>query len=212
MVALPTDTFYCLAACAVMEGAVRRVFEIKGRSAATPVPLLIAEPSDAFKYAVGLSEPMQRALTALSERFWPGALSIVLKRSPVIPALVSAGGDTVALRMPDAPIVREVVRMLGAPVTGTSANLSGRPPATTAGEVREAFGNTVDVVAEGGPTPGGPPSTVLDLTGPTPHILRLGAISQAEIADCLADPGGQPSPKPHERGPLHDGERALKHD
>ena len=184
--ALPTDTFYCLAACAIIEGAVRRVFGIKGRPATTPVPLLIAEPGDVMKYAVDLSEPRQRAVMALGERFWPGPLSLVLRRSAGIPAIVSAGGDTVALRVPDSPLIRAIARRLGAPLTGTSANLSGGPPATTAVEVRAAFGDAVDAVVDGGTTPGGLPSTVLDLTAPQPRILRAGAISESEIRACLS--------------------------
>ncbi len=185
VVALPTDTFYCLAACAIIDDAVRRVFQIKGRPAATPVPLLIAEPDDVMKYAVDLSEPQQRVVSELGRRFWPGPLSLVLKRSPGIPAAISAGGDTVALRVPDAPTVREVVRQLEAPVTGTSANRSGDNPATSAAEVWEAFGAAVDAVWDGGKTPGGPPSTVLDLTASAPRILRAGAISEAKITESL---------------------------
>jgi L-threonylcarbamoyladenylate synthase len=186
VVALATDTFYCLAACATNESAVRRVFAIKGRPATTPVPLLLAETSDAMKYASELSESQHRAVAALGRRFWPGALSLVLRRSPVIPPVVSAGGDTVALRVPDAPVLREIVRRLGAPLTGTSANVSGSDPATRAAEVRAAFGQAVDAILDGGETPGGSPSTILDLTTPAPRILRAGAISEAEITEVLS--------------------------
>ena len=187
VVALPTDTFYALAACGTNEEAVRRVFAIKGRPATTAVPLLIAEPADVMKYAIELTGAQQRAVTALGERFWPGALTIVLKKSPVVPGVIAAGGDTVALRVPDSSLVREVARLLGAPVTGTSANRSGESPATTASAVRDAFGDAVDAVANGGTTPGGPPSTVLDLTSPAPRILRAGAISLQEISEAIHD-------------------------
>ncbi len=187
VVALPTDTFYALAACATNEEAVRRVFAIKGRPATTPVPLLIAEPADVMKYAIELTGTQQRAVTALGQRFWPGPLSIVLKRAPIVPSIVSAGGETVALRVPDSPLVREVARLLGAPVTGTIANRSGESPATTAATVREAFGEALNAVADGGTTPGGPPSTVVDLTSPAPRILRAGAISLEEISEAIND-------------------------
>lgn len=96
-----------------------------------------------------------------------------------------------ALRVPDAPVLREIVRRLGAPVTGTSANVSGGDPATRAAEVRAAFGQTVDAILDGGETPGGPPSTVLDLTAPDPRILRAGSISQAQISEALTTEIGQ---------------------
>ena len=185
VVALPTDTFYCLAACAIDVEAALRIFEIKRRRATSAVPLLIAEPSDVMKYAVDLTEMQQTAVSALGFEFWPGALSLVLKRSPGTPSLLSGGGDTIALRVPDAPTAREVVRRLGAPVTGTSANLTGRPPATTAGEVRDALGTVVDAIVDGGKSPGGPPSTVLDLTTPEPRILRAGPISRTDLDEAL---------------------------
>jgi L-threonylcarbamoyladenylate synthase len=185
VVALATDTFYCLAACATNERAVRRIFTMKNRPVTTPVPLLIADPDDVMKYADELTDTQQRTVTALGQRFWPGALSIVLKRSPIVPDIVSAGGGTVALRIPNSPLVREVVRLLGAPVTGTSANRSGENPATTAAAVRDAFRNAVDAVADGGTTPGGPSSTILALTSAAPRILRAGAISQAEISEAI---------------------------
>lgn len=193
VVALPTDTFYCLAACAINAEASLRVFEIKRRQATSAVSLLTAEASDVMKYAVDLTEAQQTAVIALGARFWPGPLSLVLKRSPAIPSLLSGGGDTIALRVPNAPTIREVVRRLGAPVTGTSANLSGDPAATTAEAVRETLGAAVDAVVDGGTTPGGPPSTLLDLTTPTPRILRAGAISRADLDETLRDFGAPPS-------------------
>ena len=193
VVALPTDTFYCLAACAINAEASQRVFEIKRRQATSAVPLLTAEASDVMKYAVDLTEAQQMAVLALGARFWPGALSLVLKRSPAIPSVLSGGGDTIALRVPNAPTVREVVRRLEAPVTGTSANLSGSPAATTAAVVRETLGAAIDAVVDGGMTPGGPPSTVLDLTAPRPRILRAGAIAKADLDETLREVGASPS-------------------
>ncbi len=193
VVALPTDTFYCLAACAINAEAALRVFEIKRRQATSAVPLLTADASDVMKYAVDLTEAQQTAVIALGDRFWPGPLSLVLKRSPAIPSLLSGGGDTIALRVPNAPTIREVVRRLGAPVTGTSANLSGSPATTTAAAVRETLGAAVDAVVDGGTTPGGPPSTLLDLTTPRPRILRSGAISRADLDETLRDLGAPPS-------------------
>ena len=194
VVALPTDTYYCLAACAINEVAVRRIFDIKGREPTSAIPLLIADQSDVMKHAVGLTEAQQSAVSALGARFWPGALSLVLRRSPAIPSVLSGGGETIALRVPDAAIVRQVVRRLGAPVTGTSANLSGSPPTREAAEVREALGGRIDAVFDGGETPGGPPSTVLDLTSPEPRILRAGPISMADVMGAIAGTAGADQP------------------
>ena len=185
VVALPTDTYYCLAACSISPGAARRIFELKGRDASNAVPLLMAETSDVMRYAVNLTERQQLLVAALGERFWPGALSLVLPRSPAIPAELASGGYTIALRVPDAQVVREVARGLGAAVTGTSANLSGSPPAVTAQDVIDAFGDRLDGVVDGGKTPGGPPSTVLDLTTQPARILRPGAISAQVLSKVL---------------------------
>lgn len=177
VVAIPTDTLYGLAACALDEQAVRRIFRLKGRPEGMALPLLVADAGDLDRYATDAPEIAR----ALAERFWPGALTLVLKKAPIIPDVVTGGKPTVGLRVPDHWVPRAIVRELGAPITGTSANLSGMPGLTTAQAVREQLGDRVDLVLDGGEAPGGVPSTVLDLTATPPRVLRQGAVSAAEI-------------------------------
>ncbi|MDP3064910.1 MAG: L-threonylcarbamoyladenylate synthase [Chloroflexota bacterium] len=189
IVAYPTDTLYGLGANAFSLRAVRRVFEIKGRRADMALPLLLAEASDIERVAVDIP-PLARAL---AERFWPGPLTLVLKRSPAVPDLVTGGRDTVAVRVPNHPAPRALARGMGAPITGTSANPSGGADPRTAEDVRLALGNLVDYIIDGGPAPIGRSSTVLDLTGPEPRVLRQGALDIKEALAQLLEVGRRPS-------------------
>ena len=184
VVAIPTDTLYGLAASAVDPEAVARVFGIKGRPGGIAMPVLLADPQDLDLYATALSEVARE----LANRFWPGPLSLVLKRSEAMPDAATAGRDTVALRVPDHPVPRAIARRLGAPITGTSANPSGQPAATTASKVREQLGNAVDLVVDAGESPIGESSTILDVTGPSLVALRVGAVSVADISDATGLP------------------------
>lgn len=177
VVAIPTDTLYGLAACAFDETAVAKVFELKGRPAGMALPLLLADAADAHRCAVDLPPIFER----LAARFWPGALTLIARKSDAVPYAVTAGMDTVGLRVPDHPLARSVARLLGAPITGTSANRSGMPGLTTAQAVRDEFGDAIGFVLDGGAAPGGVASTVLDLSGDTPRILRQGAIGRDAI-------------------------------
>ena len=181
---IPTDTLYGLAACVFDLNAVARIFDLKGRPADMPIPVLLADVGDLRRCVTGdVSDTVFR----LAERFWPGALTMVLNRSAAIPDIVSAGGDTVALRVPDHPVPRQLAEGLGAPITGTSANRSGEPGLTSADAVREVFRDELDLVVDAGEVLGGVQSTVLDLSRDTPAILRQGAISRAEIEDALGE-------------------------
>jgi L-threonylcarbamoyladenylate synthase len=124
----------------------------------------------------------------LAERFWPGAVTLVLKRAAEVPAIVSGGRDTVGVRVPDDPIANALIRGLGRPITGTSANPTGAPAARTADEVCALLGARVDFVIDGGARPGGQPSTVLDLTGTVPSILRPGRVAIEELQPYLKPP------------------------
>ena len=181
LVAYPTDTLYGLGADALNEAAVERVFEAKGRPQGMPLPLLI---SDAGQLPMVAASVPASAL-ALAEAFWPGGLTLVLPVSDAVPPLVTARGWKVAVRLPDHPVPRSLAEGLGRPITGTSANRSGGPEPRTAAGVREALGDTVDVVLDMGPSPAGRSSTVLDVTTEQPRILRLGAVSQEEIERAL---------------------------
>ena len=175
--AIPTDTIYGLAACAFDESAVMKVYELKGRPDGMALPLLLSDGSDARRCAATVPDQAW----ALMERFWPGALTLVLRKTDAVPDIVTAGMDTVALRVPDHPVPREIARMLGAPITGTSANLSGRPGLTNAASVRREFGDSVDFVLDGGESQGGVASTIVDMTENEMRVLREGAVSWEEI-------------------------------
>ena len=177
VVAVPTDTLYGLAACVFDRPAVRRVFGLKGRAHTAPLPVLLSEADQLTECAVDVPDLTWR----LAEHFWPGALTLVLKRADGIPSEVSAGRDTIALRVPAHPVPRAIVSQLGAPITGTSANRTGRPALTTAEEVRREFGEELDMVVDNRDLPAGLASTVLDLSAGTPRIVREGAVPRSDL-------------------------------
>lgn len=164
----------------MLPGAVERVFRLKRRSPTQPLPLLLAD-REQIEMAVASVPPLA---TRLMDAFWPGALTLVLPRSPLVPASVCGGGQGVGVRVPDHPVPRALARGLGVPIVGTSANISGQPSPRTAAEVREQLGEGVDFIIDGGPCPGGVESTVVDLTG-EPRLLREGAIPRPEIERVL---------------------------
>jgi len=171
VVAFPTETFYGLGASARCPAAVRRVFALKGRPESKPVLLLV--DSAAMTESVAEVTAEARALMA---RHWPGALTLVLRARPGVPVEVTAGTGTVGVRLSPHPVARGLVAELGAPVTAPSANPSGLPPPVTADAVIAHFGDDVHLVLDGGTTPGGAPSTVVDLTVSPPRVLRAGAV------------------------------------
>ena len=175
LVAYPTDTVYGLAALPTDAQAVRRLFETKSRSPDRVVSLLIASPADVALVAANVPEDAERLMSA----FWPGALTIVLQKAASFPA--DAVGETVALRVPDHPVPRELARLLGTPITGTSANVSGGPEPLTPEDARSQLGDAVDLVIDGGRCPGGRPSTVVDCTVAPARIVRESAISREEL-------------------------------
>ena len=177
VVAVPTDTLYGLAANPFDEAAVERIFRLKGRSKSVALPLLLADPGDVSKYASAVPD----LASTMMKHFWPGTLTIVLEKSETVPGFVSGGANTVALRVPDHPVPRAIARVLGVPITGTSANRSGESAFTTSEAVRREFGDELDLILCGGKTPPGLASTVLDLSGDSPSILRQGDIPRREI-------------------------------
>ena len=173
LVAFPTETFYGLGAAALDHRAVRRVFEVKGRPPS--MPLLVLVDSEAMVGRVALEIPARAR--ALITRHWPGALTLVLRASAGLPAELTAGTGTVGVRLPAHATARALVRALGAPVTAPSANPTGAEPPTTAGAVLAHFGDALDLVLDGGPTSGGAPSTVVDVTVDPPRVIRQGAVT-----------------------------------
>jgi L-threonylcarbamoyladenylate synthase len=169
-VAFPTETFYGLAA-ALDPASVKRIFALKGRPDSKPLLVLVDSVAMAETVA-HVSEPAR----ALMKRYWPGALTFVLPARPIVPRDVTAGTGTLGVRVSSHPIAHGLVRTLGEPVTAPSANPSGLEPPTTARAVVAYFGDGLDLVLDGGPTAGGAPSTVLDMTVDPPAIIRQGAV------------------------------------
>ena len=183
VVALPTDTFYGLAVDPVNLRAVDRIYEIKERSRHKPLSLLIADVAQAYT----LARRCDYAFDRLAERFWPGPLTLVVRAGSKLPLRVTANTGNVALRVPEAAIARAVVKKLGLPITGTSANLHGLPECTWAGCVRDQLGHQVPMIVDGGPTARSIPTTIVDLSAGDSSwsIIREGAIPTHEIALCL---------------------------
>ncbi len=177
VLAVPTDTLYGLAASAFNVDSVERIFTMKGRPVDMAMPLLLAGPDDLSQCAVDVPGYAWR----LIDRFWPGALTLVLKRSDRVPGIVTAGRETIAVRVPDHPVPRAIARGLGHPITGTSANRSGKKALATAAEVRQEFGDEIDLVVDSDTPLVGLASTVLDLTASVPTILRVGALDVESI-------------------------------
>ena len=172
LVGFPTETFYGLGAAGLDAAAVRRVFSVKGRPSSMPLLLLV--DSRAMMAAIAPTIPPQAA--ALMERHWPGPLTLVLRASAVVPTEVTAGTGTVGVRVSAHPVARALVRALGEPITAPSANPTGGAPPVTADEVRAHLDGRIELVLDAGPTPGGAPSTVLDVTVEPPRVLRQGAV------------------------------------
>jgi len=181
LVALPTDTVYGIAAHAYLPAAVERIYAVKERPPDKAIPLLLGEVRDVERVARDVPHLAYR----LMERFWPGALTIVLWAKDHVPRIVTAGTGTVALRLPDHAVPRALATALQAPLAGTSANLSGRPSPRTATEVIADLGGRIELILDGGPCPGGIESTVIDLTKDAPHIVRVGAIPVAALRPFL---------------------------
>lgn len=177
LVAYPTDTVYGLGACVSLPQAVERVYEVKERPRSMPLSLLLADASQ----VTGVAESVPLVAWSLIRSFWPGALTIVLPRSNAVPDIVTAGDKTIAVRIPAHPVPVALIEGLEAPIVGTSANLSGQPSPLTAEEVYAQLGGRVDLIIDGGRCPGGKESTVVDVTGGTPVVLREGAISREEL-------------------------------
>jgi L-threonylcarbamoyladenylate synthase len=177
LVAFPTETVYGLGANALDAAAVARIFEAKGRPANNP---LIVHVGDA-QAAAQLTSTWPQAASPLAERFWPGPLTLVLPKRPEIPDLVTAGGPTVALRVPAHPVALALLRAVGLPLAAPSANRSGELSPTRAEHVLRGLAGRLDLILDAGPTTGGIESTVLDLTTQPPRVLRPGLVTAAEL-------------------------------
>lgn len=177
LVAIPTDTVYGIAARLDHEGGLRRLYQAKGRPEEKAIPVLISN-ADLISH---LTTGMPSATEEFAARFWPGPLTIVLPRSAVVPDLVTAGGDTVGLRMPAHPYALELIEACGGALAVTSANRSGEPSLSVPAAVEAALGDAIELLIDSGPTPGGQASTVIALTNTGPTILRPGPIGEDDL-------------------------------
>jgi L-threonylcarbamoyladenylate synthase len=180
LVVYPSDTVYGLGAAASDERAVGRVFAVKGRDAVKALSLLLADAADLEP----LCAEVPLLFHVLADRYWPGPLTLVLHRSSAFRSAALGGGDTIAVRVPGHPFLRALIRTLGEPITGTSANRSGRPACRSAQEAERELGDAVDLIIDGGPSRAGSESTVVDVTSGLPVVLREGAIARADV-ECL---------------------------
>jgi L-threonylcarbamoyladenylate synthase len=177
IVAYPTETFYGLGALASHHGALERLAAAKLRPEGKPLPLLAGDLAQVERVA-SLAAPLARHLAG---RFWPGPLTLVLPAAPDLDPLVTAGDDTVAIRIPGSEVARALALAAGGALVSTSANLSGEPPPAEAGALAEALRSRLDGVLDGGPTPGGLPSTIVAVSGNTLRCVREGAVPWSEV-------------------------------
>ncbi len=182
LVAFPTETVYGLAADALNPEAVARVYEVKGRPANNPLPVQVASVDEIPLVAVDVPDVARE----LIRRFMPGPLTIVLRASPRVPELVTAGAGTVGIRIPDHRVALELLRAAGTPIVAPSANPSGEPPPTSADDVLAYLGGRIEYILDAGTTKLKTASTVVDLTSEPRRILRHGAITDDELAPFLS--------------------------
>jgi tRNA threonylcarbamoyl adenosine modification protein (Sua5/YciO/YrdC/YwlC family) len=204
LVVLPTDTVYGLGADAFNAAAVDELLRAKGRGRDMPVPVLVGSWSTIDGLVIDV-DPRTRELT---EAFWPGGLTVVVRHAPSLSWNLGDTDGTVALRMPLHPVAIELLEQTG-PMAVSSANKSGHPPAQTAAEAQEQLGDDVAVYLEDGPVSAGVASTIVDLSQPVPRVVRVGAVSMETLREVLpeiADPPSAPAartsrPSPHRPPP-----------
>ena len=182
LVVLPTDTVYGLGADAFQPAAVEELLAAKGRGRDMPVPVLVGS----WRGLDGLTLFTPPVARDLMEAFWPGGLTLVVEHAPSLAWDLGDTRGTVAVRMPLHPVAIELLRRTG-PMAVSSANRSGQPPAATVGEAEAQLGSSVAVYLDGGPSGTAVPSTIVDLTGPVPRVLRVGAVDLDQLRDVVAE-------------------------
>jgi L-threonylcarbamoyladenylate synthase len=187
LVAFPTETVYGLGADASNPAAVRRIFAAKGRPADHPLIVHLADASQLKNWAA----EVPRAAWLLAEKFWPGPLTMVLRKAPHVNELVTGGQDSIGLRVPSHPVAQQLLRAFGGGIAGPSANKFGKLSPTTAAHVAAELGDAVDMILDGGECEVGIESTIVDLTRDPPAILRPGRIGAGQIGDALLAQLGQ---------------------
>jgi L-threonylcarbamoyladenylate synthase len=187
VVAFPTDTVYGLGCSLFDVSAVEMLARLKRRDPSLAVISLIPEPRQVHGLASDVSDIAERLMT----KYWPGPLSLIFRAAPIVPVRVRGVGGTVALRCPRDTLCERLLDRIGGPVVSSSANLSGQPPATSAAEVLRIFGNQLDLVLDGGVRAEGPPSTLVDVSGAKPRLLRRGALDVTADLGAYEDATGQ---------------------
>jgi L-threonylcarbamoyladenylate synthase len=181
LVAFPTETVDGLGADALNEAATRRIFEVKGRPPDNPIIVHVADRDSVYL----LASEVPRAAEELISRFWPGPLTLVLKRTELVPAVTCGGLETVAVRMPAHQVALELIREAGVPIAAPSANVSGSPSPASAEHVLRDLGGKIEMVLDGGPAEIGVESTVIDMTVDPPELLRPGGLPLEEIEGVI---------------------------
>ncbi len=181
IVAIPTETVYGLGADALNPGAVEKIFKAKGRPSDNPLIVHIADR----EWVERLTRSIPEKALVLMDKLWPGPLTLVMRKSSIIPGIITAGLDTVAIRMPEHPVARELIRLAGVPVAAPSANVSGRPSTTTAQHVIDDLEGKIQMVVDAGSSSVGLESTVLDVTVEPPVLLRPGGITPGQLEELI---------------------------
>jgi L-threonylcarbamoyladenylate synthase len=179
--AYPTESFYALGAAAFSKKGVERVYRLKKREASKSLSFIVSDLDMVREVAAALPP----SFTALAGEFWPGPLTLVLPAAPALPERLLGPGRTIAVRIPPLAWLRALVGELAEPLTATSANVAGERALAEPSEVMAAFGGRIDLLIDGGPAPGGLASTIVDIAGDRPRILREGRIPAARIEDLL---------------------------
>lgn len=183
LVGIPTETVYGLGADGLNSEAVGHIFRAKGRPQDNPLILHIPDASWLERFCKNIPP----AAYALARRFWPGPLTMILDRKPLVPDVVTAGLDTVGMRCPDHPVTRAVIEAAGVPIAAPSGNTSGRPSPTTARHMLEDMEGKIDAILDGGPCAVGVESTIIDLTCPIPRLLRPGGVTLEQLREVLGE-------------------------
>jgi len=181
VVAIPTDTLYGLAVDPWSAVAVDALFAAKDRPAERAIPLIASDRAQ-VETAIG---PLSPTAARLADRGWPGPLTLVVPAPPALAAAVTGGTGTVGVRVPNHDVARAIARLAGRPITATSANLSGEPATDDPDRVEASLGDRIQMLVDVGRTAGGPPSTIVDVTGAAPRLLRAGAVAWDEIERWL---------------------------
>ncbi len=183
LVAIPTDTFYGIAADPFNLAAVDQIYRVKGRPETRALPILVNTTTQ----AISLSRDVPYTFHKLAAKFWPGPLTLLVEASTGVPLKVTAHTGNVALRWPNSPIVNALIGLTGGPITGTSGNISGQPACSTAMALLEQMGDRLPLIIDAGETPGNLASTIVKLDGDDWEIMREGVISEEQLRNCMEE-------------------------